>query len=280
MIAFIWEWAVTQAVVLVEIIRMLVVGRTSPVGLTSWALERYGVVFRELKDNEAISKEPLMILSNHRSWTDFFMDTVLTGGASYLSRMMVVFGVPASALWAWLVGHTWFFKRQRGLSRQWLTEFFRTNWRHRAHAHVIVYPEGHRNLKTASLKLKTGCFEVAYNLKKPVQVVITTNKEQIVNEKAGRINKGVVCTVAVSEIIKPDKYESLDDWFKAIQALWDKTWERAYSSTDADSRPVDALPLRGAPRPRVEPCIAERLAEARAMAAGIVALVIAMIFFY
>lgn len=280
MYVFLKEWAATQGYVFIEILRMLVTGESSPTGPTSWALSRYEVKFRVLTDNEPLSKDPLMVLSNHRSWTDFFMDTVLTGGGSYLSRMMVVFGVPCSAFWAWLLAHTWFFKRQRGLSREWLTDFFKEHWfRLRPHAHVIVYPEGHRNMEKASLKLKTGCLQVAYNLKRPVQVMITTNKESIINEKAGTINKGVVCTVATSRVLKPDGFASCEEWFTGVRELWDETWERAYSK-DQKSKALPTLPLPGAPPPRMERCIPERLAEARAMIVGLIAIIIAIVYFF
>lgn len=57
--------------------------------------------------------------------------SVAVGGASYLSRMMVILGVPGPAFVAWINNFVWFFHRKRGISRDWLTEFFREHWNKR-----------------------------------------------------------------------------------------------------------------------------------------------------
>lgn len=44
----------------------------------------------------------------------------------------------------------------------------------------VVYPEGHRFKEKGSLPLKTGVMEVAYNLKRPCQCVLTLGKVRIV----------------------------------------------------------------------------------------------------
>lgn len=125
----------------------------------------------------------------------------LCGGASYISRLMVCLGVPGMAFTAWINDYIWLFRRKKGISRAWFTEFFRENWekrwawigvvRDRNRDGVIVYPEGHRYTGKGSLPLKTGVLEVAYNLKVPCQCVLTMNKESILNEKELSFNYGV-----------------------------------------------------------------------------------------
>lgn len=255
----------------------LVTGTSSPWHTTNWILSMFQVRFRLTSSSARLATEPIMILSNHRSWTDFFIDQVLTGGGSYLSRYMVALGVPIAATYAWLTGSTWFFNRRRGISRDWLTDFFRHNWKHvRPGAHAVIYPEGHRNLKKEPLKLKTGCLQAAYDLGTPVQVVITTNKERVVNEKTFRVSKGVRCVVHVSDVLVPDKarFKSHAEWFDAVGALWDKTWAAAYGATDDETRPLDTLPLPGAPVPRRERCVPDRLLKLRLIALAVVSLVV------
>lgn len=48
--------------------------------------------------------------------------------SSYLSRMAVIFAFPTACLCGYLNQFIWFFKRHRGISRDWFTSFFKKNW--------------------------------------------------------------------------------------------------------------------------------------------------------
>lgn len=52
----------------------------------------------------------------------------MISGCSYLSRMAVIFAFPTACLCGYLSQFVWFFKRQRGISRDWFTSFFQKNW--------------------------------------------------------------------------------------------------------------------------------------------------------
>lgn len=45
---------------------------------------------------------PVIYFCNHRSWADFFLDSALLGGCSYLARYMVACAVPFPSLIGWL----------------------------------------------------------------------------------------------------------------------------------------------------------------------------------
>jgi len=87
-----------------------------------------------------------------------------------------------------------------------------------------VYPEGTRNLSDVSLPLKKGAMEVAYKLKVPVQVIITTNKDRMVNEKNLTVEYGVKMVVYYSKTIDPNDYENVQAWYTAIQVRFMQTW--------------------------------------------------------
>lgn len=59
-------------------------------------------------------------------------------------------------------------------------------------------------------------------------MVICTNKELILNEKDMTVRKNVDVVVNVSEPIYPKNYKSKEEYFEAVQQLWDKTWKEAY----------------------------------------------------
>lgn len=91
-----------------------------------------------VKGSKPIRGGKTMYFVNHRSWADFFVDgcnflsrvtrSDMISNSSYLSRMAVVFAFPPACLCGYLLQFVWFFKRQRGISREWFTSFFKKNW--------------------------------------------------------------------------------------------------------------------------------------------------------
>ncbi len=90
----------------------------------------------------------------------------------------------------------------------------------------MVYPEGTRNLKPQSLPLKRGMLRYAYTERTPVQVVITTNKENILSEKMRKATFGVTCVVGYSDVVRPADHGDFESFFEAVQATWEAQWEK------------------------------------------------------
>lgn len=187
--------------------------------------------------SRAASTEPrTMFLCNHRAWGDFILDPILTGG-SILSRAAVGAVLPGSFLLGVFYNFCWFFRRGTGRPRSWYTDFTAEMWSRRPNAGLVVFPEGHRNQTQQSLRLKQGMIEVAYNLKVPVQVVITTRKEELLDEKRLRVAAGTVrCVAATSEVINPAAFETPEEWTAAVQETWDSTWNIAYGADPAECK--------------------------------------------
>ena len=188
-------------------------------------MDYLGVNIKVTPNSSKIQKGQVMFLCNHRSWADFFTDTCLCGGPSYISRYAVIFGVPGFAFCAWNSGCIWLFRRRRGIDRKKFTEFFAHNWKFRYNDGVIVYPEGHRYKKEGYLPLKTGVLEVAYNLNRPVQCVLTSNKEEMLNEMDFCLEFNTTLVSAVSEPLYPAGYKTKEEWFQACKDLWEKTYQ-------------------------------------------------------
>ena len=151
----------------------------------------------------------------------------------------------------------WFFRRRRGLSREWFTEFFKTNLAMRPGSSCIVYPEGTRSKGDEPLKLKTGVFESAWHCNLRVQAVITTNKEFCLDEKTFKYKAGVELVTSVSRSIKPADYETKELWFKECKQVFHEAWIDAYESTSNEK--IEKLPLPGARAPLWEKVQATRL---------------------
>ncbi len=180
---------------------------------------------------------------------------------------MVAVAVPFSVYTTWLSGSIFLFNRKPGIDRDLFTKFCDKNMKLRPASSLIVYPEGTRNTKLEPLKLKTGVLTVAWNLKLPVQAVVTTNKEKCLNEKKFKYYAGVDMTIHVSKVIKPGDFNTQQEWFTACSDLFDDCWKCAYKQYPASEAPLEvkSLPLPPMQIPSREPLLPQRLLISRAI---------------
>eukprot|EP00924_Labyrinthula_sp_SR-Ha-C_P001547 maker-scaffold_18-snap-gene-1.2-mRNA-1 protein AED:0.14 eAED:0.14 QI:60/1/1/1/1/1/2/90/301 len=187
-------------------------------------------------------------LSNHRSWADFFVDQAVCFGAAYLSRKLVIVGTPSSSYYAYLSKSTIFFKRKKGVDRKKLFELWDKEWESRNKKRegkkpfgLIVYPEGTRNQKDKPLKLKTGVLQYSYEYKKPVQIVMTSGKEKVLNEKKFGGGFGETCVVNYSAVIHPEDFENFDEFKALVSQRFTEEWKNVYniSSLEEDTVKYD-----------------------------------------
>ena len=236
---FFWLFLVIQWVITpLAVLYALVANRASPYALTYWMCKLTGVRFFWSRGSAGtISKDRVMFLCNHRGWGDFVIDSVLTSGGSYMSRLMVIVAVPWSALYGVLTGNMIFFHRKKGVDRDALATYVGAQWDRRPRAGLIVYPEGTRNQGAASKPLKHGCLDCALKLDRAVQCVVCTDKEHVANEKKLRARGGVRCVVSCSRVIHPrDPLINRDrkKFIAAVHAAWDAAWADAHAATPDD----------------------------------------------
>eukprot|EP00514_Thraustochytrium_sp_LLF1b_P000129 CAMPEP_0184524328 /NCGR_PEP_ID=MMETSP0198_2-20121128/9443_1 /TAXON_ID=1112570 /ORGANISM="Thraustochytrium sp., Strain LLF1b" /LENGTH=218 /DNA_ID=CAMNT_0026915587 /DNA_START=569 /DNA_END=1222 /DNA_ORIENTATION=+ len=193
-----------------------------------------GVKFARTKNAKKLHPNA-MFLCNHRSWGDFFTDQVICTSAAYLSRYMVILGCPMSSIYAWLANSTVFFNRKKGIDRDELASSLAKKWGHRSQHGLIVYPEGTRSQLMEPLKLRTGVLKMAYDYDKPVQSVVTTNKEAIANEKTFCIRRNVVCVSSISDVLWPKDFDTFEKFVDAVRVQFESTWKDAYTSPESEA---------------------------------------------
>lgn len=191
------------------------------------------------------SARPVIFLSNHRSWGDFWVDGVLFGAPSFVARRLVAIGIPFAALWGFLQGRIWFFNRVQKHPEgvvQWFVAFYQRNHELQCGKGCVMYPEGTRSTLPHSLPLKPGGLAVAFELGWPVQIVITTNKEVVMAEKVCGLAYGVQVVSSIAEPIHPNEHSSKDSFMEAVRSTWERTWQDAYECSNPVRRPKASLP--------------------------------------
>ena len=99
---------------------------------------------------------------------------------------------------------------------------------------ILVYPEGKRNLKNYSLKLKKGFLLYSYKTKIPIQIFITKNKENVYNERKIESAFNIELKTKYSKLIDPNKYNNFEDFYIEINNIWNNLWNDIYNNNITD----------------------------------------------
>ncbi|KAK9832508.1 hypothetical protein WJX81_003456 [Elliptochloris bilobata] len=174
---------------------------------------------------------PVLFLSNHRSWADFYLDVVATdGNAQMLARMAVAYVFPMFMLAVCIIRSVILFKRGKKVDHEEFNRMLEYKMAASPVDGLIVYPEGHRSIRCGSLPLKRGMLVFAFSRKMPVQIVMSANKEAVISEKEMRCGFGQRVLVGYSEVIRSTDFKKVAAFTEAVQAEWDRQWHRVYTA--------------------------------------------------
>lgn len=195
----------------------------------TWPIWWFNVRFYKISQSDLYQQGKPMYLCNHRTWSDFFIDRVLTNlRGAYLSRWLVLAGFPLAASLCYLGDTLKFFYRgtDRKANQKRLYKLLDSY-----SDGIIVYPEGKRNTSEHTLELKTGCIRYAWDRKRPIQVILSRGKELVLNEfsQTSRMSRDVF--VYYGTPLFPDEYDSFDTLLRDVQVSWDHGWNTCKDST-------------------------------------------------
>ena len=185
--------------------------------------------------HEIVSREKLIdsgfIACNHRSYFDFAIDP-LVGKGVIIGRIGAFLAVFFSSLLGLINNRILFFRRgatKRGVVYDKIIGHrckFGKSFR------VIFYPEGTRknHLKLESVEdvknhFRYGLLKSIYeDGKYPVQVIITTNKELVFNEKMMEASWGVNVKTVIGRVIRVEEYGTFEEFVEALAKEWYECW--------------------------------------------------------
>lgn len=187
------------------------------------------------------STAPIIYLHNHRSWADFFLDVYVTEGrAAPLARWAVFPVLPLVLASGRLLRGVLFFNRTRVADKAAFNAWLEARVRSAFVSGVIVYPEGHRSLAPQGLPLKRGMLHFAFERRWPLQIVITSHKEDVLSEKRLEAHWNARLAVGFAEPIRPDDFASdFEAFVRHVQSTWEATWQRVYGHAAGSGRPFE-----------------------------------------
>jgi 1-acyl-sn-glycerol-3-phosphate acyltransferase len=197
---------------------------------STWSV---GINLKKQPGSVAVLKgRNVMMLGNHRNFCDFIMHDVITEHTSnFLSRALVGFVFPFMAFISYITDGVWYFVRGQGKD---LDEFF--SWidskfalHKTGRTHLLVYPEGHRNLKKEPLPLRSGMIRYAFSRKLPLQMFMCSGYDNVMNEKKLSAEWGSVdVKYKVYEPIFTDSYTNFESLMNEIRVLFQERFKEVH----------------------------------------------------
>jgi len=187
-----------------------------------------------ISENKINHLKNIIYFSNHRSWADFYIDSIVTEQCiKYISRIEVAYILP---LYVYITAYLLldsvaFFKRGK-ISIDDFEKLIKHNQsNNKSGNNILVYPEGtRRSGQDYACDLKKGLIYYAYKENCPVQFIISKNKERFLNEKTLTAEKNVNIFVHYSDVYYPDytKYKSMQEFYDYMNAEWKTTFDAVY----------------------------------------------------
>ena len=185
---------------------------------------------------EFIKKEDLIekgfIFSNHRSWADFAIDNY-TMESSPLGRYLAWIMMGFWTVNVMIDNRSIMFARGKA-NRKYIYDLCRKNMDKKGYYNkrTLIYPEGTRlnykileSKEDIKSKLKIGLIKEIYQRNElPIQLIITSNKENVLNEKKLTFNRNVTIKSAISTSIHPKDFD-FNDFVDKICQEWFDLWK-------------------------------------------------------
>jgi hypothetical protein len=183
-----------------------------------------------------------ILLANHRSWTDVSCETYY--GKSSLVGLNYAYAIQCFYGFIGYIENRFIpisvsDKRHNVFNR--ILYYINTL----SIPRVTYYPEGerlhHQHIKDetdAKTYIKPGLLKSIYEYNKyPVQIMITNNKEKLLNEKTLTCKFGLTLTSYISQPIQPSDYKTFEEFYDAIAKEWYISWYKVYiKSADNTSK--------------------------------------------
>ena len=192
------------------------------------------------------------ILSNHRCLIDMIIDPFLSN-ASGVGRLGAYVAVPFASMLAMLDRRLVVINRKhtRQAGFQKMIAHFNSQSPGRYNRRLMFYPEGSRmrhacpmSVDEARVRLRPGLLKSIYEYRNlPVQIMITSNKEMLMDERRVQIGLNVRLVTSLSVAIFPERFETFEAFYTAVALSWLSEWKRAYSADGQEGRVVFPDPL-------------------------------------
>lgn len=189
-------------------------------------------IFR-ISKHELSNAPDIMYFCNHRSFTDFFVDPILVQYSfKMIGRYLVLLLFPIFFLLARITNCGYFIQRSYNKNIEDFFNKLELARKNDKFNNILVYPEGTRRpYQVEACILKKGFIFHSYNMNLPIQIIITKNKEDVIDEKNFVAKRNAKLFVYYSEVIYPDyKRYNREEYYEYVQHMWNYSWKKVFKT--------------------------------------------------
>ena len=185
-----------------------------------------------VEGSNELAKENCVFLLNHRDLYDFPIDCYITNGKGlFISRLINLYIFPIQLLFTYICKNCFYFNRSGNIDKNKFNSDIYNKLIDSPCKNINIYPEGTRIHKMTRISIKKGGMHLAWKYKMNIQIIITSNKEHILNLKKFTAKHNVNLYCYKSQIIKPENFDNFDDFFKYIDLEWSKSWNKIFMNS-------------------------------------------------
>lgn len=191
-----------------------------------------------ISKDKLINKKDIIYLSNHVSFGDFFIDSIITNNSSkFVSRYNIVILFPLYYLISLITNSAIFFKRTNITNMMTFFKWINSIRKSDIYNNILVYPEGIRRPYSINpVGLKKGFIYYSFDYNLPIQIIHTCNKETIINESLLSVGFKNSIFVYYGKEINPLDYKkknySREQYYDFVQKSWNKIWVEVKNNSD------------------------------------------------
>jgi 1-acyl-sn-glycerol-3-phosphate acyltransferase len=225
-----------QLMCLIYLIYDLVTGNKSMHKLVKKiSLEYLKIKSYKHQESKDCCRDKCIYLFNHVSWCDFFYDTYLTYAPCFISWNMVIFAVPMSIIYGIYANTVLLIALGKKNTAEILIKKIKNMVKHN---NLLIYPEGKRNTTNKSLRLKLTVVNCAFENNIPLQIVMVSNKDKILNEKLKTIEYNVKSLVYYSKVFYPENYKDIETLKEDITSEWLRVFDTIHLNDFTNAIPI------------------------------------------
>uniref|UniRef100_A0A6C0IJS4 Phospholipid/glycerol acyltransferase domain-containing protein n=1 Tax=viral metagenome TaxID=1070528 RepID=A0A6C0IJS4_9ZZZZ len=182
-----------------------------------------------IEKSHSLYLDNCIYLSNHRDIYDFPIDAYITGGSGmFISRYINVFVCPIQFIYTCIMKNTVYFKRGAIKDKCEFNKKICNALQKSYYKNMIIYPEGTRRLANTVVPIKKGAMHIAWTYNMAIQIILTRNKEHIINLKQFTAEYGVNLYCYRSEVIQPKYFCTFEEFNNYVSVIWEDSWGKVY----------------------------------------------------
>ena len=238
-IPFIAIWYMANCIVIpILMLPVCVLARLCNAPISCWDWATYNVFFRMFMIRNCVQGTFIdtgFLLANHRTWVDFAYDPFISGSA-VVGRAAAFWAMLGFSLLGFLENRLIVVSRSKNRNETF------TAIRHFIHSkglycrRVLFWPEGTRcshtqlTIEDTRRMIKPGLLKSIYEHSQlPVQIMMSKNKEQVLNEKRMRVGLGQTIYTKLSDAIHPNDFATFEAFFERVCCEWHLLFQALYA---------------------------------------------------